>query len=296
MNKNKIVNKIIKLIIKNYIYTDKAKCLSIVLKNNIELNKYDNLLQEEFINSINKDIYKVLKDKHVLVALKDTKRKKTQSCIRNVSILKNNIGYFRLDCFPPLEKSKRNIISGMKLLENVNAIIFDLRFNKGGYTNTVNFIQSFLFQNKTLLNIFYFKNKQGKSLKFKSYTLSKKELDKELTNKQNRNVRNAVRTFYKIPIVVLIGKNTFSVAEAFAYNLQTRKRATIMGRTSSGASTKGKVYNLTKTLQIFISIEQTQNFISKDNWEGIGVKPDIMIYSDDKNKAITFLSRKGKIE
>ena len=65
-----------------------------------------------------------------------------------------------------------------------------------------------------------------------------------------------------------------------------------MGRTSAGASTKGKVYNLTKTLQIFISIEQTQNFISKDNWEGIGVKPDIMIYSDDKNKAITFLSRK----
>ena len=52
MNKNKIVKKIIKLIIKNYIYTDKAKCLSIVLKNNIELNKYDNLLQEEFINSI----------------------------------------------------------------------------------------------------------------------------------------------------------------------------------------------------------------------------------------------------
>jgi len=297
---NKIARKIIRLVSKNYVFPDKANCLSIVINNNIEMGKYNTMQQKKFIETINKDIHQVLKDSHVKVSyIKKKPKGKRTPCFRGVSILKHNIGYFRFDCFKLLENSKGNFIAGMKLLENTNAIIFDLRFNGGGYPVTVNFIQSFLFERRTLLNITCFRDPKGKMHTYKFYTLTKKELDKEFTKGKNSRKKYNLdyKRFYKIPIVVLISSKTFSAAEEFAYNLQNKKRGVIIGETSGGGANGGRKYNLTKTIQIFISRSESYNPISKTSWEGIGIKPDIRVKSTKSvEKAVSFLQKKYKFK
>jgi len=298
MTYNQVTKKIVKLLLKNYVFPDKAKCLSLVLMNNVELGKYSRLKQKQFMIQINKDIYNVLRDYHVKVSYIPKKPKgKRTPCFRNVAILKYNIGYFRFDCFKSIENSKGNFIAGMKLLENVNAIIFDLRFNTGGYPETVNFIQSFLFERRTLLNITYFRDPKGKTHSYKFYTLTKKELDKEFTKGKNSRKKSNLnyKRFYKVPVVVLISKKTFSAAEEFAYNLQNKKRGTIIGEISGGGANGGKRYNLTKTMHIFISRSESYNPISKKSWENTGIHPDIKVKSAKSvETAIKFLQKKYK--
>jgi tetratricopeptide (TPR) repeat protein len=90
---------------------------------------------------------------------------------------------------------------------------------------------------------------------------------------------------------VLISNQTFSGAEAFAYDLQALKRATIVGEVSAGAAHPASTWVVYKDLRISIPFGRAINPITGTNWEGVGVKPDIEVAAD---KALEVAIAKAK--
>lgn len=79
-------------------------------------------------------------------------------------------------------------------------------------------------------------------------------------------------------VYVVTSRRTFSAAEAFAYALQELRRATIVGeRTRGGAhSAKGGPQDLGSGLRALVPSGESVGVRSKQNWERVGVTPDIV--------------------
>jgi C-terminal processing protease CtpA/Prc len=79
---------------------------------------------------------------------------------------------------------------------------------------------------------------------------------------------------------VLTSKRTFSGGEEFAYALQSLHRATIVGETTGGGANPGRGFPLPYNLTVFVPTGRAINPITKTNWEGVGVKPDVAVDAD----------------
>ena len=77
------------------------------------------------------------------------------------------------------------------------------------------------------------------------------------------------------PVFVLTSKRTFSGAEEFAYNLKNLKRATIIGETTGGGAHPVSGHRIDDHFIIGVPFARAINPISKTNWEGTGVEPDV---------------------
>lgn len=87
------------------------------------------------------------------------------------------------------------------------------------------------------------------------------------------------------PVFVLTSNYTFSAAEEFTYNLQSLKRATIIGETTGGGAHPVQPRQLGKLFTITVPFARSINPITKTNWEGVGVKPDVAVPADKALKA-----------
>jgi len=70
---------------------------------------------------------------------------------------------------------------------------------------------------------------------------------------------------------------TFSGGEAFAYDLQNLKRATLVGETTEGAAHPRDVYRINEHFWMGIPNARPVSPITQTNWERTGVKPDIEV-------------------
>lgn len=80
-----------------------------------------------------------------------------------------------------------------------------------------------------------------------------------------------------VPLFVLTGNRTFSGAEEFSYNMQTQKRATLVGETTGGGANPGGMMPVNDKLMVFIPTGAAINPITKKNWEGVGVVPEVQV-------------------
>ena len=76
-----------------------------------------------------------------------------------------------------------------------------------------------------------------------------------------------------VPLFVMTSNRTFSGAEEFSYNMQTQKRATLVGQTTGGGANPGGTMRINDNLSVFIPTGKAINPITKTNWEGVGVVP-----------------------
>jgi hypothetical protein len=184
-----------------------------------------------------------------------------------VEILKGNIGYIDFWGFDHLnESAKAKAKAVMAFVEDTDAVIFDLRKNGGGSAVMIQFISSYFFQNKTHLNSFY-NRKTGELTDFWTFD--------DIEGKKRPNV----------PLYILTSDYTFSAAEEFAYNFKNLKRATVIGESTGGGANPVHLFDLGEGFRASIPISKAVNPISKTNWEGVGVQPDVVI---NANKAFDF--------
>jgi hypothetical protein len=182
--------------------------------------------------------------------------------IEAVRILAHNIGYLKFNAFPDATVCRTTIASAMASLNHADAIIFDLRDNRGGYANTVALVATYLFDRPTHLNDFY--NRSENSTE-QSWTLPPVP--------GNR--------LWDKPAFVLTSPTTFSAAEGFAYDLKMLKRATLVGETTSGRGHVGMGHRIDDHFTIRVPGMRVINPISNTNWEGTGVEPDVKVKSED---------------
>ena len=93
------------------------------------------------------------------------------------------------------------------------------------------------------------------------------------------------------PVYVLTSAHTFSAAEAFAYDLQALKRATIVGATTAGGAHPASEGRLGDHFAISVPWGNSINPITGTNWEGVGVVPDVKVSADEALAAVLKLIR-----
>src|SRR5260370_28361301 len=123
---------------------------------------------------------------------------------QKVEVLPHNIGYIKLNSFPDPSVCRAKAAAAMASLNNADAIIFDLRDNRGGSATTVALLATYLFHHPTHLNDFY---DRGANSTGESWTLPPIPGNK-LSDK---------------PAHVLHSATRFSAAEGFRYELKRLK-------------------------------------------------------------------------
>jgi hypothetical protein len=179
-----------------------------------------------------------------------------------VEILPGNVGYLKFDMFADPDICGATAVAAMNFLANVDAIIFDLRENGGGEPRMIALISTYLFSEPTHLNDFW-ERKTGATEQY--WTLPYVP-GKRLDGK---------------PAYVLTAKRTFSGAEEFSYNLKNLKRATLIGETTGGGAHPVSGHRIDEHFMIGVPFARAINPISKTNWEGTGVEPDVKVPAND---------------
>jgi hypothetical protein len=180
----------------------------------------------------------------------------------SVKILPHNIGYLKFNAFPDPSVCGATARASMASLNHVDAIIFDLRDNGGGYASMVALLAAYLFDHPAHLNDFY---DRGENSTEESWSLPPVPGNK-LVDK---------------PAFVLTSSATFSAAEAFSYDLRMLNRVTLVGETTSGRGHMGSPHQIDEHFTIRVPGIKVINPVSKTNWEGTGVAPDVRVNSAD---------------
>jgi retinol-binding protein 3 len=173
-------------------------------------------------------------------------------------LLEGNVGYVDLRFFAPAEVAEEAAGRAMQAVATADALVFDLRNNGGGAPSGVQYLCSYLFTDKVHLNSLYWRE-GDRTEEF--WTLD------EVRGKKRPDV----------PVFVLTSERTFSGAEEFAYDLQTRKRATIVGEVTGGGANPGGSFALGPGLSMGVPTGRAINPVTQTNWEGVGVQPDVLV-------------------
>ena len=176
-----------------------------------------------------------------------------------VSVLAHNIGYLKLNSFPDPSICESTATAAMASLNNADAIIIDLRDNRGGYPNMVMLLAAYLFDHPEYM----FSPIQNVSEQ--SWTHSPVPGNK-LADK---------------PVYVLISPKAISAAEHFCYDLKMLKRATFVGETTGGAAHAGRFYRIEEHFGVAVTEIRPINPYSKNDWEGVGIEPDVKVSAAD---------------
>jgi len=178
--------------------------------------------------------------------------------IDRVQRLPGNVGYLEVRGFGPALIVGAAYTNAISLLSGTDALVLDLRRNGGGEPESVAHLLSHFFAegDERHLNDIYTRP----------------------TNTTREYWTNpAVTVRYTKPIHVLTSSQTFSGGEEAAYDLQTQKRATLIGETTGGGANPGDNVALGHGLVAFIPTGRAINPITKTNWEHVGVKPDVAV-------------------
>ena len=176
-----------------------------------------------------------------------------QSCgLEKLELHPGNIAYVKLNWFADPGRCGQIVEALMDRLNATDAVIFDLRDNRGGFPETVRRMADYLFDDPVP-----WYNPRGPS--------------PELTHSPVPGSRLANK-----PVFILTSRRTFSGGEHFAYDLKILRRATLIGETTSGASHgEGPPPEGTKPV-----------------WEGPGVEPDVKVKAADALPIAEKMARK----
>jgi hypothetical protein len=263
------IHQIVELINANYVFPEVAKSTGIELEGNLKTGEFDTIGNaNDFARVLTKIVQSVNHDKHMRIVVNRNDGQggrdnpaPANGGFREVKILEGNIGYIDMRAFLSPSIASSIADEGMKKLAGVQAVIIDLRRNGGGSPEMVQYLCSYFFDKKVHLNSLYYRTTN------------------QTTDYWTIDVKG--KKMPKVPLFILTSNFTFSGAEEFCYNMQTRKRATLIGETTGGGANPGGSFSVNDSFSIFIPTGRAINPVTGTNWEGVGVVPEIKTASED---------------
>jgi hypothetical protein len=276
-----------------YVYPETAQKMVDVLRAGQKRGEYDAITDPDaFASRLTDNLQEVSHDRHLRVNYSPYKlpadrhgpspeeeaqfrkqMERTNCGFDKVEILAGNVGYLKFDMFGDPDICGPTAVAAMSFLAHVDQIIFDLRENGGGDPKMVAFISSYLFDKSTHLNDLYNRKEDAST----QYWTSPYVPGNRLPDKR---------------VFVLTSKSTFSGAEEFTYNLKNLKRATIVGETTGGGAHPVDGHRIDDHFMIGVPFARAINPISKTNWEGTGVEPDVPVKASEALEAAQKLAAK----
>ncbi|MGW6448646.1 S41 family peptidase [Lentzea sp. NPDC055074] len=265
-----------------YVFPDTAAEIAKVLRARLDEGAYSDVDDDEqFAAKVTEDLQSINGDKHLrlLHSAEEVPETGQESAwdpvaykleaeqdafgIHKVERLEGNVGLLDLRLLHDAEIATPAYVAAMNLVAHTDALIIDLRNNRGGDPHTVQLICSYLFDEPVHLNDIY---NRPEDVTQQFWTLAHVPGPKFGGTK---------------PVYVLTSARTFSGAEELSYNLQQTERATLIGETTKGGAHPGDRYRVGPHLKSSIPNGRAINPVSGTNWEGVGVVPHIQVPEED---------------
>lgn len=278
-----VINGVLEKVTRYYVFPDVAKKMDEAIRARADKKEYDAITSsQELARVLTEHLREVCKDRHLRVLYsadpipdgasrggptpEQLARQRESLALRNygfkkVERLDGGVGLIEFEGFARAEDAAETAAAAMNFVANSPALIIDLRKNGGGDPSMVIQLCSYFFAEQTHLNDIYDRATDS-TRQFWSHphVAGKKYLDKE--------------------VYVLTSNRTFSGAEEFAYNMQAQKRGTIVGETTGGGAHPTQGHRVTDHFGVGVPFARSINPVTKTNWEGTGVKPDVPVPAD----------------
>ncbi|MGZ5515775.1 MAG: S41 family peptidase [Candidatus Aminicenantales bacterium] len=282
--KQAIVDEIATLFNKNYIFPETALKVEEALRAKLAAGGFDQFaVAPDFARAVAAVILDVSKDRHTGFAYNpetagnlrrldsrsedEVKQARERERLlherenfgfRKVERLAGNIGYLDFRVFDSPDLGGPTAIAALNFLAYCDAVIVDLRQNGGGDTAGIQLICSYFFDQPVHLNDIYIRSTdQTENYWTLPYVPGPKPSGADL--------------------YILTSARTFSGAEEFSYNMQNLKRGTVIGETTGGGAHPTDMKIVQNDYVLRVPFARAINPVSKTNWEGTGVKPDVAV-------------------
>ncbi len=186
----------------------------------------------------------------------DVPRRPAQDVVTRT--LASGIGYVRLDRFTDQSPQQMDAALRQLLAASPPALIWDLRYNGGGYMNATQQILDMFLAEGTA---FYAKTSTGQLIPYPTKSGDLAET---------------------IPLAVLIGPQTYSAPETVAAAIADRGRGKLIGATTHG---KGSIVTTVPLLDgsaLRLTVARWLSPVHQRAYEGEGVPPDITVSANDQ--------------
>lgn len=280
--RTRVIDGVLKQLNDGYVFPQIAKKMEDTVRARVANHEYDDITSaRKLAQTLTSHLRQVSHDRHIRVeysletlppesSAKEPRPEEVEKMRRflgarnfgfeKVERLQGNIGYLDMRFFAPADLAGDTVAGAMGFLANTDALIIDLRENGGGSPGMVALVCSYLFPagSPVHLNDLYFRPDNSTHQWWTlPYLPGKRYADKS--------------------VYVLTSRHTFSGAEECAYNLKNLKRATIVGETTGGGAHPGGQQRVDDHFAVFVPVGRAINPITKTNWEGTGVQPDVAV-------------------
>lgn len=277
-----IVENISKSLKENYIYLDTAIKMGGFIKQKLKSGAYDSIQTPAvFASKLTADLLSIYHDGHLSIDYEPTSntptgtidtekekvrmlkfRKRVNFGFDKAEILPGNIGYLKIGGFFEADKAAKEMtLAAFRFVSNSEFLIIDLRNNKGGDPSMVSYICGFFLKQKTHLNDLYSRRDQSTTAYWAIPDATLKLL-------------------YSIPVYILTSNRTFSAGEELTYDLQTQKRAIVIGESTGGGAHPVRPFAIGNGFIANVPYARAINPITKSDWESVGVRPDKDVSAD----------------
>ena len=280
-DKNAAIQNIAKQIAANYVYPEKGGQIASHIQTANFRGVFDKAKTwQEFDEMVTVELREFSKDAHLYVkndraVVKDLKgaahkaegqgRVSSElpepvSMIQESKVLEGNIGYLKILAINIKKNNVDDLYDAMKKMQGTKALIIDLRDNGGGSSDAGAVFESYFLPDGT--PTLQFTSRDG------NFTI-------------DSTVSWLKEKKYENPVFILVNKKTASAAEAFAFVLQQKKRAKIVGENSAGAAYMNSWYAIDD--ENFVSVSTAVPSVpgTNNSWELTGVQPDIKVKKGD---------------
>jgi len=284
-----LVEGVARVLASDYVFPDVARKMAEKVRAALKAGDYDALTGKAAIAArLTEDLRSVSKDRHLGVRFQPEgpggggvnltpqgdEASRANFAFKKVEHLDGNIGYLRLDLFHDSPEAMKTADAALAFLRNVDALVIDLRHNGGGSPAMIRHITSYFFETRTHLNSMV--DRTGKVVaEFWTGDVPGTKFRADL------------------PIYVLTSSYSFSGAEEFAYNLKSLKRATIVGETTGGGAHPVRPHRINDRFVVGVPFQRAMNPITRTNWEGVGVEPDVKAQAEAALDKALQLARKA---
>jgi len=282
--RSQVIDGVLKRLNDSYVFPEVAKKMEQSIRERVSNKEYDQITSsKDLATKLTTDLQAVSNDQHLRVryshkpipergpqrepTAEEREQNKRELTWRNhgfakVERLSGNIGYLEFWNFLDPDLGADTVAAAMNFINGTEALIIDLRQNGGGDPAMVALICSYFFGPEPVhLNDLYWREGNRTN----EFWTRKEVAGKRYLNKD---------------VYVLTSKRTFSGAEEFTYNLKNLKRATIVGETTGGGAHPGGGFRITEHFGMFVPTGRAISPITKTNWEGTGVTPDVAVPAD----------------
>jgi hypothetical protein len=265
----------------NYIFPDKGAELARALRRRAAQKQYDRISStREFADSLTAHMQATTHDLHMRVhyrldpfpreapgepSAEEIRKQVEFERLRNfgfeqVRRLPGNVGYLDLRQFSGAAEAQPTAVAAMNFLGNCDALIVDLRRNGGGDPRMIQTLLTYLVADDRRLHFNDFERRGAGPME--QWHTATYVPGPRLAGK---------------PVFVLTGPLTGSAAEEFSYDVQTHALGKCVGGITAGAANPGGLHRLSDHLAAFVADGRAVNPVTRTNWEGVGVQPDIAV-------------------